>query len=108
MALLWEVTCIAGATTVELVARGTTSQAATAGLLAAERLHPELPKDAWLVVTVLRQDGRANVYVGWHWVDFCFGGKLLDEHWRETTAEWRERINRDSSRQSRSRSLKRT
>jgi hypothetical protein len=81
----WEVTAIAGTTTLELGATGTAMEAANAGLVAAIAAHPELPRGKWLLLTVHRQDGRANLY-GWRWADGHFR-EVRREHWRETTAK---------------------
>jgi hypothetical protein len=79
---LWEVTCIAGTTTLDLGAQGTAIEAAAAGLHAAASAHPEVPREGWLLLTVHRQDGRANLY-GWNWSEGRFR-EVRREHWRET------------------------
>jgi hypothetical protein len=80
----WEVTAIAGTTTVRVNATGTAMEAANAGLIAAAGAHPDVAKERWLLLTVHRQDGRANLY-GWRWNDGRFS-EVRREHWRETTA----------------------
>ena len=82
---LWEVTCIAGTTTLELGASGTAMEAANAGLRAATHAHPERPREQWLLLTVHRQDGRANLY-GWRWADGRFR-EVRREHWRDSPAK---------------------
>ena len=46
--------------------------------LAAAGAHPEVPKERWLLLTVHRQDGRANLY-GWKWSDGHFS-EVRREH----------------------------
>jgi hypothetical protein len=81
---LWEVTCIAGTTTLEVGATGAALEAAAAGLQAATASHPEVPKEAWLLLTVHRQDGRANLY-SWKWSDGRFR-ELRREHLVDSAA----------------------
>jgi hypothetical protein len=89
---LWEVTCIAGTTTLDLGAQGTAIEAANAGLMAATNAHPDVPRESWLLLTVHLQDGRANLY-GWRWSDGRFR-EVRREHWHETTAKARRRRSR--------------
>jgi hypothetical protein len=79
-----EVTAIAG-TTVKLESTVTAMEAANAGLMAAAAAHPDVPRVSWLLLTVHRQDSRANLY-GWKWSDGHFR-EVRSEHWRESTAK---------------------
>ena len=68
----------------EVEATSAAMEAANAGLMAAAAAHPDVPRESWLLLTVHRQDGRANRY-GWKWSNGHFS-EVRHEHWRETTA----------------------